>query len=114
MISSMKVLGIIMSQTVKNILRLKFCNFPHFVVLWYEQLLYIDADFIELINHLITHISQSSKHIYLIIHFSIHSDIEALHMFRDKVSVIQRDAVWWLHTVLPKFMEIKPAEYVHW
>ncbi|XP_071131635.1 integrator complex subunit 1-like isoform X1 [Mytilus edulis] len=40
-------------------------------------------------------------------------DLDALHTFRDQISVIQRDAVWWLHTVLPKFMEIKPAEYVH-
>lgn len=39
-------------------------------------------------------------------------DLEALHSYRDQVSVIQRDAVWWLHTVLPKFMEIKPSEYV--
>jgi integrator complex subunit 1 len=48
----------------------------------------------------------------MIIYFFI--DLEALHSYRDQVSVIQRDAVWWLHTVLPKFMEIKPTEYVLW
>jgi len=48
----------------------------------------------------------------MVIYFFI--DLEALHSYRDQVSVIQRDAVWWLHTVLPKFMEIKPSEYVNW
>lgn len=42
------------------------------------------------------------------------SEIETLHNYREQVAIIQRDAVWWLHSIVPKFMEVKPGEYIHW
>ncbi|ESO87352.1 hypothetical protein LOTGIDRAFT_107278 [Lottia gigantea] len=40
-------------------------------------------------------------------------DIEVIKSFKNQVSVIQRDCVWWLHTTVPKLMSDKPTEYVH-
>ena len=41
-------------------------------------------------------------------------DLEALHQYRQQVAVIERDAVWWLHTIVPKYFDIKPSDYVNW
>lgn len=43
-----------------------------------------------------------------------HSDLGTLHSFRQQVALIQRDSVWWLHTIVPKIIEVKLSEYVHW
>ncbi|XP_050391471.2 integrator complex subunit 1 [Patella vulgata] len=40
-------------------------------------------------------------------------DLEILQTYKNQVAVIQRDSVWWLHTVVPKLLEGKPTEYVH-
>ncbi|XP_025095936.1 integrator complex subunit 1-like isoform X2 [Pomacea canaliculata] len=42
-----------------------------------------------------------------------HKDLEVLQKFKQQLAVIERDAIWWMHVVVPKIMEIKPAEYVH-
>lgn len=42
------------------------------------------------------------------------TDLEVLQKFKQQLAVIERDAIWWMHVVVPKIMEIKPAEYVHW
>ncbi|XP_048256851.1 integrator complex subunit 1-like [Haliotis rufescens] len=42
-----------------------------------------------------------------------HKDLETLQQFKQQVAMIQRDAIWWLHTVVPKAMDVKAAEYVH-
>jgi len=46
--------------------------------------------------------------------FVFYSDMEALHTYRHDVATIQRDSVWWLHTVVPKSLDVKPAEFGHW
>ncbi|KAK7506750.1 hypothetical protein BaRGS_00002225 [Batillaria attramentaria] len=44
---------------------------------------------------------------------SDHKELEVIHKFKHQIAVIERDAIWWMHTVVPKIMEIKHAEYVH-
>ncbi|XP_048575697.1 integrator complex subunit 1 [Nematostella vectensis] len=38
-------------------------------------------------------------------------DLSVLHQFQKNVSTIQRDAVWWLHTVVPKMFNLTAKEY---
>ncbi|KAK3607441.1 hypothetical protein CHS0354_035142 [Potamilus streckersoni] len=40
-------------------------------------------------------------------------DLEVLCKYQDMVAMIERDAIWWLHVVVPKFGELKAVEYVH-
>ncbi|XP_022317209.2 integrator complex subunit 1-like [Crassostrea virginica] len=40
-------------------------------------------------------------------------DLGMLHSFRQQAGLIQRDSVWWLHTIVPKIIEVKLSEYVH-
>ncbi|CAH1794337.1 unnamed protein product [Owenia fusiformis] len=42
-----------------------------------------------------------------------YKDIETVRKFQRQISVIQRDAVWWLHTVVPKITELKTEAFVH-
>ncbi|KAK3090472.1 hypothetical protein FSP39_012133, partial [Pinctada imbricata] len=39
-------------------------------------------------------------------------DLDTLHTFRQQVSLIQRDAVWWMHTIVPSIIEVKLSDYV--
>lgn len=36
-----------------------------------------------------------------------------LQNFQNQIAFVQRDAVWWLHGVVPKIMSVKPSEYLH-
>ncbi|XP_069125387.1 integrator complex subunit 1-like [Argopecten irradians] len=41
-------------------------------------------------------------------------DSEVLHKYRQQTAMIQRDAVWWLHTIVSKHIgELKPEQYIH-
>ncbi|RUS89929.1 hypothetical protein EGW08_002281 [Elysia chlorotica] len=40
-------------------------------------------------------------------------NLELIHVFKRQVGVIQRDAVWWLHMVVPKMVELKLEAYLH-
>lgn len=42
------------------------------------------------------------------------SDLEVLRAFQNQIAAIQRDAVWWLHTVVPTISKLGPKDYVHW
>ena len=42
-----------------------------------------------------------------------HKNLELIHRFKRDVALIQRDAVWWLHTVVPKIVELKADAYLH-
>lgn len=42
------------------------------------------------------------------------TDLTVLHDFQNNVSTIQRDAVWWLHTVVPKMFSITAKDYLSW
>ncbi|GFN78406.1 integrator complex subunit 1, partial [Plakobranchus ocellatus] len=42
-----------------------------------------------------------------------HKNLELIHVFKRQVGIIQRDAVWWLHMVVPKIVELKPEAYLH-
>ncbi|XP_053327489.1 integrator complex subunit 1 [Spea bombifrons] len=39
--------------------------------------------------------------------------LEVLRGFQNQIASIQRDAVWWLHTVVPSICKVSPKEYVH-
>lgn len=39
-------------------------------------------------------------------------DIDVVHNYQNLVATIQCDAVWWLHTIVPKLIEAKQQEYV--
>ncbi|KAM4632627.1 integrator complex subunit 1 [Discoglossus pictus] len=39
--------------------------------------------------------------------------LEVLRSFQNQIAAIQRDAVWWLHTVVPTISKLSPKEYVH-
>ena len=41
-------------------------------------------------------------------------DLEVLRSFQNQIAAIQRDAVWWLHTVVPAISKLAPKDYVHW
>ncbi|XP_018599754.2 integrator complex subunit 1 isoform X3 [Scleropages formosus] len=40
-------------------------------------------------------------------------NLEALRSFQNQIAAIQRDAVWWLHTVVPTVSKVGPKDYVH-
>ena len=40
--------------------------------------------------------------------------ISVLKEFFDSLSLIQRDAVWWIHSVLPNTLRPQPADYRTW
>nr|XP_034987340.1 integrator complex subunit 1 [Zootoca vivipara] len=40
-------------------------------------------------------------------------NLEVLRAFQNQIAAIQRDAVWWLHTVVPSITKLAPKEYVH-
>ncbi|KAL4240200.1 Integrator complex subunit 1 [Mactra antiquata] len=40
-------------------------------------------------------------------------DIEVIYKYQDLVATIQRDGVWWLHTLVTEYLEPKPQEYVY-
>ena len=42
------------------------------------------------------------------------ADLEALRSFQNQMAAIQRDAVWWLHTVVPSVSKLAPRDYAHW
>lgn len=42
------------------------------------------------------------------------SDLEVLRSFQNQIAAIQRDAVWWLHTVVPTISKVGAKDYVHW
>lgn len=52
--------------------------------------------------------------VYVHIWSMYYADLGTLHSFRQQVALIQRDSVWWLHTIVPKIIEVKLSEYVHW
>ena len=37
-----------------------------------------------------------------------------VHTYRQLVASIQRDCVWWLHTIVPESIEPKQTEYAFW
>ena len=41
-------------------------------------------------------------------------DLETLRSFQNQIAAIQRDAVWWLHTVVPSISKVGAKDYVHW
>ncbi|XP_028842567.1 integrator complex subunit 1 isoform X2 [Denticeps clupeoides] len=40
-------------------------------------------------------------------------NLEVLRAFQNQIAAIQRDAVWWLHTVVPTISKVGPKDYVH-
>uniref|UniRef100_A0A8C1WSC8 Integrator complex subunit 1 n=1 Tax=Cyprinus carpio TaxID=7962 RepID=A0A8C1WSC8_CYPCA len=40
-------------------------------------------------------------------------NLEALRSFQNQIAAIQRDAVWWLHSVVPTISKVAPKDYVH-
>nr|XP_056722177.1 integrator complex subunit 1 [Euleptes europaea] len=40
-------------------------------------------------------------------------NLDVLRAFQNQIAAIQRDAVWWLHTVVPSISKLAPKEYVH-
>ncbi|KAG8433017.1 hypothetical protein GDO86_017329 [Hymenochirus boettgeri] len=40
-------------------------------------------------------------------------NLEVLRAFQNQIAAIQRDAVWWLHTVVPTISKLSPKDYVH-
>ncbi|XP_035870708.1 integrator complex subunit 1 isoform X1 [Phyllostomus discolor] len=40
-------------------------------------------------------------------------NLEVLRSFQSQIAAIQRDAVWWLHTVVPSISKLAPKDYVH-
>ncbi|XP_019493101.1 PREDICTED: integrator complex subunit 1 [Hipposideros armiger] len=40
-------------------------------------------------------------------------NLEVLRSFQNQIASIQRDAVWWLHTVVPSISKLAPKDYVH-
>ncbi|CAL8303109.1 unnamed protein product [Merluccius merluccius] len=40
-------------------------------------------------------------------------NLEVLRSFQNQIAAIQRDAVWWLHTVVPSISKVGAKDYVH-
>ena len=40
------------------------------------------------------------------------TDLDIVEQFQQNVAVIQRDAIWWLHTVISEVMSVEPKQYV--
>lgn len=39
---------------------------------------------------------------------------QSLAQFFDTLGLIQRDAVWWIHSILPNFLRPQPSDYKAW
>ncbi|WAQ97691.1 INT1-like protein [Mya arenaria] len=39
-------------------------------------------------------------------------DMEVLYSYQTLVATIQRDGIWWMHTIVPNFLELKQQEYI--
>ena len=42
------------------------------------------------------------------------ADQGILRKFQNQIAIIQRDAVWWLHSVVPMMITGKLTDYAHW
>ncbi|XP_055507319.1 integrator complex subunit 1 isoform X2 [Leucoraja erinacea] len=40
-------------------------------------------------------------------------NLEGLRAFQTQIATIQRDTVWWLHTVVPTVCKLNPKDYIH-
>ncbi|XP_078095989.1 integrator complex subunit 1 [Mustelus asterias] len=40
-------------------------------------------------------------------------NLEGLRAFQTQIATIQRDTVWWLHTVVPTICKLNPKDYIH-
>ncbi|XP_077172247.1 integrator complex subunit 1 [Paroedura picta] len=40
-------------------------------------------------------------------------NLEVLRAFQNQIAAVQRDAVWWLHTVVPSIIKLGSKDYVH-
>ncbi|XP_042197003.1 integrator complex subunit 1 [Callorhinchus milii] len=40
-------------------------------------------------------------------------NLEGLRAFQTQIATIQRDTVWWLHTVVPSVCKLNPKDYIH-
>ena len=40
--------------------------------------------------------------------------MDVLRSFQNQASVMQRDAVWWLHTVVPKMFKVNQQDFNQW
>ncbi|XP_026560396.1 integrator complex subunit 1 [Pseudonaja textilis] len=40
-------------------------------------------------------------------------NLEGLRAFQNQIAAIQRDAVWWLHMLVPSITKLAPKEYIH-
>ena len=45
---------------------------------------------------------------------NLYSDMTGLQEFQKAVSTIQRDAVWWLHVVVPKMFSPSGKDFLSW
>uniref|UniRef100_A0AAV2KDQ3 Integrator complex subunit 1 n=1 Tax=Knipowitschia caucasica TaxID=637954 RepID=A0AAV2KDQ3_KNICA len=41
------------------------------------------------------------------------TDLEGLRSFQNQIAAIQRDAVWWLHSVVPTISKVGSKDYIH-
>jgi hypothetical protein len=40
--------------------------------------------------------------------------MEVLSKFWNQVAIIMRDAVFWVQTIIPKIIDLKGTEFMHW
>ena len=45
---------------------------------------------------------------------SLSLDMDVLRTFQTQACVMQRDAIWWLHTVVPKMFATNQQEFTSW
>lgn len=65
-------------------------------------------------------VNSSDVHVYsvqpcnILLALTFHTDMSALQEFQKSVSTIQRDAVWWLHIVVPKMFNPSGKDFLSW
>lgn len=67
-----------------------------------------------LMMYLVTILGMITFALNICLFFVFCLDLEGLRSFQNQIAAIQRDAVWWLHTVVPTISKVGAKDYVHW
>lgn len=99
--------GLVKQTKIKHIFDIKVLSV--FQILFKFEVIWAQIDMMG--NFFLAHLCFSSVKIHLLV---LSPDLEVLRSFQNQIASIQRDAVWWLHTVVPTISKVGAKDYVHW
>ncbi|RVE69742.1 hypothetical protein OJAV_G00080860 [Oryzias javanicus] len=98
---------------------------PKFLAMVFQDLLTNKDDYLRASRALLREIIKQTKHEINFQSFCFvkeagiawdkgeKKNLEVLRSFQNQIAAIQRDAVWWLHTVVPTISKVSAKDYIH-